>query len=224
MYHRHWIILSLAVSLAAVAMVTAVSVTRQPAQEPAVVLTPQDARLARMRQSVVDNPTDFDSRLRLGWTYQEQKRYAAALEQYRIILSRRPRSMATLYYRGLLYREMGLDLPSSDDFRSVLEIRSDHVLASIALGEYHLERREYDELLEVVRPAAKKHPKVANLQYLMGRGYEGLGDRDKAVKRYRKAVKYAPDLLSARERLRRLEARPESTEFLPKGKWDSRSP
>jgi tetratricopeptide (TPR) repeat protein len=207
-YHRHWIVLSLAVSLAVVALVTAFAVTRQPVVESTVVLTPQEARIARMRQSVVDNPTDFDSRLRLGWAYQQQKRYEEALEQYRIILTRRPRSMATLYYRGLIYRDMGLDLPSSDDFRSVLEIRRDHVLAAIALGEYHLERREYDELLKFVGPAAKKHPKVAQLQYLMGRGYEGRGDRGEAAARYREAVRYAPDLLSARERLRRLESRP----------------
>jgi tetratricopeptide (TPR) repeat protein len=223
-YHRHWIILSLTVSLSVVALVTAVAVTRQPARDSAVVLTPQEARLARMKQSVADNPTDFDSQLRLGWTYQQQKRYQEALEQYGIILTRRPRSMATLYYRGLIYREMGLDLPSRDDFRSVLEIRSDHVLAAIALGEYHLERREYDELLQIVRPAAKKHPKVARLQYLMGRGYEGCGDLDRAVARYRKAVKYAPDLLSARERLKRLDTHPESTDFPPRDSRDNHSP
>ncbi len=209
MHRRHWLILSLAIPLAVLTVFVALALTREAAQVPVAQLTPRDARIARFRHSVADNPTDYDSRLRLAWTYQQAKLYPEALDQYAIILKRRPRSVAALYYRGLIYRETGADPQAVEAFRSVLAIKKDHVLASVALGEYHLARSEYSGLLEVVGPAVKAHPKVAQLQYLAGRGLEGTGDIDGARTRYREALKYAPDLARARARLRRLDGSPE---------------
>jgi tetratricopeptide (TPR) repeat protein len=211
LHRRYWLILSILVPVLIVAGVVGVAVSQQTTREPASALTAQEARILRLKHSVADNPSDFDSRLRLGWTYQQAKRYSEALEQYDIILKRRPRSMSTLYFRALIYRDMGADIQSRDTLLRVLEIRKDHVLAAIALGQYYLARGEYANLRKVVGPAVKLHPEAGELQYLMGRGLEGKNDFEGARARYRKALKYAPDLASARTRLRRLDQRSEAT-------------
>ncbi len=211
MHRKYWMILGLLVTVGlgvSALLVLVVGVGSRVAEAPTVAsdLTPAEARITRLRHSVRDNPTDFDSRLRLGFAYQQAEQYSQALEQYDRILMRRPRSMATLYYRAVIYREMGADIQSRDSLRAVLAIRDDHVLAAKALGEYHLERTEYSRVLDIVKPAVKKHPKVGELQYLMGRGYQGVGKVEKASTCYLAAVEYSPDLLEARNRLRTLRA------------------
>ena len=86
MHRRYWLILSILVPVLIVAGVVGVAVSQQTTREPASALTAQEARILRLKHSVADNPSDFDSRLRLGWTYQQAKRYSEALEQYDIIL------------------------------------------------------------------------------------------------------------------------------------------
>lgn len=167
-------------------------------------LSPKEAEVEKWREKVRQSPQDSASHLGLGYAYQGAGRYDKALAEYATVLKNDPTDTAALYNRGVVYLKLDVGTRAEAAFWDVLEVEPSHVLAAKALGEYYTEKGQYRSALKALSPAAEAHPEMADLQYLMGLSFEKLGSTDKAVTRYKLALKYAPDMQQSVEGLRRL--------------------
>jgi superkiller protein 3 len=75
---------------------------------------------------------------------------------------------------------------------------------NLGLALLRLER--YDEAAAELRRAVEGREASADVWRLLGMAFEGQGRRADAIGAYRRALRLAPDLASAADRLRALEA------------------
>lgn len=160
--------------------------------------------VVKWEKAVKADPENLESRVQLGYAYQQDKRYDQALKEYEYVLERDPRETAALYNRAVVLKALGLEKEAESAFWDVLEVRADHPLAAKALGEYYVSKNQYRSVLRAVRPVVELHPEMADLQYLTGLAYEQTGHADWAIARFKLALKYSPDMVEAREGLKRL--------------------
>ena len=164
----------------------------------------QEIEIRDWAKRAAADPTDPKAHLGLGYAYQADGRYDKALEQYDLVLQYEPKDTAALYNRGTIYFKMGVNDLAEKSMWGVLNIDPKHQLAAKALGEYYASRGHYKSLIATVKPAAKAHPEMADLQYLLGLAYEKLNDPVTASGYYQQAVKYAPDMAAAQAGLKRV--------------------
>jgi len=168
--------------------------------------SPQELAISTWVKRVNADNQDAGAHLGLGYAYQAAGQLDKALDQYNVALKLDPKSTAAYYNRGHIYLLMGVGDRAEKSFWEVLNIDPTHVLAAKSLGDYYDAKGYYKSLIQAVKPAADSHPEMADLQYLVGKAYEQLGDQANAIIYYRSAVKYAPDLTEAQEALKRLGA------------------
>lgn len=169
-------------------------------------VSPEDYAMADWEQKVADDPSDLDSRLSLGFAYQQDKRYDEALEQYDYVLAEEAGNTAALYNKAAIYMETGQPKLAEQAYWDILETAPDHVLAAKALGDYYVTKGQYKSALVALEPVIETRPQFADLQYLTGLCYEKLGRTTEAIERYQEALRYAPDLIEARDALAALGA------------------
>jgi tetratricopeptide (TPR) repeat protein len=91
-----------------------------------------------------------------------------------------------------------------------------------ALGHYNFGEWEINELARRLNEAGKTaaaiailemngefYPASAAIDVMIGEGYRQLGDRDKAIQRYRAAIGKSPENGLAKQRLEELEKKPQ---------------
>jgi len=166
--------------------------------------TPEAREIAQWERTIDATPNDAQAHLSLGFAYQQAERYEEALFEYDLVLKLLPGDPAASYNKGVVLLELDEDAAGEEALWDVLESDPQHVLAAKALGEYYAERKEYRSLVTAVRPVVEANESAADLQYLMGLGYENLGREDWAEARYRLALTYYPDMAEAHEGLERL--------------------
>ena len=164
----------------------------------------QEIEIRDWAKRVAADPTDPRAHLGLGYAYQADGRYDKALEQYDLVLQYEPKDTAALYNRGTIYFKMGVNDLAEKSMWGVLNVDPKHQLAAKALGEYYASKGHYKSLIATVKPAAKAHPEMADLQYLLGLAYEKLNDPATASGYYQQAVKYSPNMVEAQAGLKRV--------------------
>lgn len=162
-------------------------------------------RLQTLERELGRNPDSLDAMLELGFAYQRAGRYEEAIAQYDRVLSKDAKNTAALYNKGMTLMMKRRYKEAEPILWDVLEASKGHVLAAKALGEYYAAKHQYKSMLVAVEPAADLNPTSADLQYLVGLGYERLGDYRRAKYRYQQALKHVPDMKEAREGLKRID-------------------
>jgi tetratricopeptide (TPR) repeat protein len=157
-----------------------------------------------IQKEVDADPTDLAMRLQLAYAYQEDGRFEDALREYEQVLMLESEDTAALYNKGVVLLELGRDQEGEDALIMVLGIASDHVLAAKTLAQHYLDSDEPGAALAVIEPIVAEREEYADLQYIGGAASEALGRVDDAVAYYMRALKYAPDLVEARNGLERL--------------------
>lgn len=164
----------------------------------------KEANIREWKDRVERDPSDPAAHLGLGFAYQQDKEYEDALREYDAVLKARPKDPAALYNKGVVLMELKKYKAAETTLWDVLETEPTHALAAKKLGEYYASKGQYKSLKVAVRPAVDARPNLADLQYLMGKAHEKLGEKDQAVARYELALKYVPDMTEARQGLQRL--------------------
>jgi Flp pilus assembly protein TadD len=150
-------------------------------------------------------PTDISSRRLLAFAYQQEGRDLTALREYAAVLKSDPRDMAALYNSGVIYLRLGKDRQGVESLSKVLALEPSHGPAAKLLAEHYAATGEYQRIGSVVQAAVDAHPEMADLQYLLGLGYEKTGRTQEAAVRYRLALNLIPNMPEAKAALRRLE-------------------
>ena len=169
----------------------------------AKVNSPIQEEISRFDEAVRQDPGNGVARLNLAYAYQRDRQFDRALAEYAEVLKTEPMNPAALYNSGVIYIGLGQGKKGEALLWKVLEADPTHALAAKALGTYYADKEQYRSLIKAVRPVVEADPSLADLQYLMGLGYEKTDHRDWAVERYRLAVKYG-DYKPARDALKRL--------------------
>lgn len=151
---------------------------------------------------IQSNPDDVHSVLSLGYAYQQDGQFEKALAEYAQVLKLDPQNLAALYNTGAVQRELGQTNKAETTLWEVLKVAPDHALAAKALGDMYIQQKHYKSALVAVDPVLETRPDLADLQYISGFANEQLGNKDKAIERYRAAAQFG--LLEARDALRRL--------------------
>lgn len=169
---------------------------------------PEDREIGELSAVVESNPLDLESRLALAYAYQQAERYDEALDEYGIVLADRPDDPAALYNTGLCLLAVGREAEGEESLEATLESWPEHALAATALARRLAERGEWAEVAEILPPVLDADEQLANLQALLGRAYEELGETQLAEERYRLALTYDSDLSEALEGAERLGVAP----------------
>lgn len=167
-------------------------------------VTREQLEVASWLKQIKAHPSDPQLHLGLGYAYQQAEQYRKAIAEYEFVLKTDPRDTAALYNRGVSYQLLNSGDEAKSSWLAVLKVDATHALAAKALGEYYGDQRDYRSLVAVVAPAVQAHPEMADLQYLLGFGYEKQGEPKLAIARYRLALTYTPGMTDARAGLKRL--------------------
>lgn len=170
------------------------------------VASPTRYAVEEWQAKVEQSPDDVESILGLGYAYQQDGEYSKALDQYNAVLERDAENMAAMYNKGVVLLQLGDTKKAEETLWAVLKIAPDHALAAKTLGQLYIDQKHYKSTLVAVDPVVEARPELADLQYLSGFANEQLGNKEIAISRYQAALKYSPDLLEARDGLRRLGA------------------
>jgi tetratricopeptide (TPR) repeat protein len=170
--------------------------------------SPAERDIHELSAAVKRDPSDTETRTALGYAYQRAGRYEDAVREYDVVLATAPEETAALYNKGVSLLELGRPDEAEEAWRRVLEIRPAHALAAKALGVRLADREQWADLAEVLLPVVQADERTADLQALLGRAYEELGDYESAERHYRLAITYNPRASDALAGLRRLEVRP----------------
>jgi len=170
--------------------------------------SPTERDIREASQTLARDPDDLQARLALAYAYQQGGRFEDAVREYDTVLNAVPDEPAALYNKGVALLALGRETEGEEALWLTLAARPAHVLAAKALGVRLMERREWAELAEMLLPVVEKDEKAADLQAMLGRAYEELGDRQRALERYRLALVYDSDLSEALEGVERLEVTP----------------
>lgn len=168
--------------------------------------TPTEFAVENLEQEVAEEPDNVESQLALGYAYQQEGRYAEALERYEAVLSEDADNTGALYNKGIVLLETGKNTEAEAVLWDLLEIAPDHVLGAKTLGEYYVEKKHYKSALVALEPVIALQPEYSDLQYLAGYSCEMLKLTGQAVEYYRGAIKYNPDHVEAKDGLARLGA------------------
>jgi predicted Zn-dependent protease len=169
---------------------------------------PEDREIRELSAVVERNPRDLESRLALAYAYQQAGRFDRALAEYEIVLTDRPDEPAALYNTGLCLLAVGREAEGEESLETTLESWPAHALAATVLSERLAERGQWAEIAEILPPVLDADEQLSNLQALLGRAYEELGETQRAGERYRLALKYDSDLSEALEGVERLGVAP----------------
>lgn len=170
--------------------------------------SPEERAIREATQRLSLDPDDVQARLSLAYAYQQAGRFEDAVREYDAVLGEAPDEPAALYNKGVVLVVLGREEEGEETLRQTLVARPGHALAAKALGARLMERREWAELAEMLLPVVEQDEKAADLQAMLGRAYEELGDRQRALERYRLALVYDSDLSEALEGVERLEVTP----------------
>lgn len=195
-----WLVVAVLVLLAAVLGVAAYIVFG--------VIVPdrlsQSAEIGEWRKRVHDQPENVSAIMGLGYAYQRNGRYEAALREYRRVLELDPDNLGALYNQGVSWRERHEETKAEESFLKVVKLSPGHALACKALAEHYRDEDRYEAMLDILSNAVAANPQMADLHALYGLALEKTGNRNEALGEYESALSLDPDTPYAEEGIRRL--------------------
>ena len=197
------LVVVLAVAVVGTGAFTVLTITGERRYE-----APEDHEIRDLSAIVERNPRDLESRLALAYAYQQAERYDRALAEYEFVLAERPDEPAALYNAGLCLLAVGREAEGEELLEATLQSWPEHALAATVLAGLLAERGEWAEIAEILPPVLDADEQLSNLQALLGRAYEELGETQLAEERYRLALKYDSDQSEALEGVERLGVAP----------------
>jgi tetratricopeptide (TPR) repeat protein len=153
-----------------------------------------------------------------------KKKYGDAAAMLQQIVGADEKDHVAWAYLGSAESGLGNAQEAGRCYERALALAPGMLSAAVNLGRLRLVGKDYAGALEVLRPAAEKHPDSADAHFLLGEACLQTGDNEEAITHFREALRLDPKKDDARLRLaalldaagRKGEAAAELEQFLAK--------
>ncbi|HWI54365.1 MAG TPA: tetratricopeptide repeat protein [Desulfobacteria bacterium] len=150
------------------------------------------------------NPRDVEAHLNLGKIYELRGMKEKALIEYHKVLELDKNNLDAMFQTGLMAKESGDYKEAERRMRAILNQNSRYEGASYTLAQIYRESKQYAKAKQQYERALEVSPGSADIMIELGLLYEAQGKKVEALRQYRTALLYAPDLKKARDGVIRL--------------------
>lgn len=158
------------------------------------------AQMARYDESakvlldlLAENPDDADIRFQLGSVYERADRFEDAEREFLAVLDRDELHAPTLNYLGYMWADQGRNLQRAAELLDqAVKIEPRNGAYIDSLGWVHFRLGNYELAERHLLDAASLVPRDPTIQEHLGDLFARLGDREKALERYRTALGLEP--------------------------------
>jgi len=141
-----------------------------------------DAALASFRKSVAVDRRCFHGWYGLGKAYERQGKLEEAERHYRIAASINPSNSTLLVCIGVVLERLRHKPSALAHYTKALEISPQSALARFKKARVLMHMRHYQEALAELDVLRTLAPDEANVWFLLGKCYKGLGEKGEALK------------------------------------------
>ncbi len=123
----------------------------------------------------------------------EKKKFDEAAAILRKIVEADPKDHLAWTDLGTMHFALGDAAEAERAYARALAVRPDLLAAAVNLGRLRLAAKNYEQAVEVLRPAAEKHPLSADAHQLLGEAYQLSGKSAEAVEQLGEALRLDPE-------------------------------
>ena len=123
----------------------------------------------------------------------EKKKFDEAAAILRKIVEADPKDHLAWTDLGTMHFALGDAAEAERAYARALSARPDYLAAAVNLGRLRLAAKNYEQAVEVLRPAAEKHPLSADAHQLLGEAYQLTGKSEDALKHLGEALRLDPE-------------------------------
>lgn len=170
-----------------------------------------ERRLFQSREAIKANPRSASPHASLAIALSDMGDYKGANEELAVAKKLEPTFFRAWYLTALNYQKTG-DLKSAEtELLAAEKIVRKRVTQGgsweplhFRLGEIYIQMTQWDKAIKQLNIALEMTPEGADTLVLLGRAYEGKGDKDKALDSYERAFAFDPANEEAKTALKRL--------------------
>ena len=160
--------------------------------------------MSSFQTCVEQEPDNYDAYMQLGILYGAKKNKLAP-QYYANALRLKPKSIETLYDRGLFYQDNNELNKAIEDYTAILQIDPNYKDAHYNLGYIHLVYlKVYDQAIKHFTDAIRCDQFFVQAWYNRGLCYESLGNIAAAAEDFKQALKIYPTYKLAIKALKRV--------------------
>jgi tetratricopeptide (TPR) repeat protein len=167
--------------------------------------------LAELQQVIRQAPEAPLGHLWLGKVYLSQKNAPQAEAEFKKALALDPKNNTAMILLGRLYSQEPDRLNLAEDYlKQALALSPDNVEAHFDLGRVYALKGERQKAIEAFNFIFFKEREFHLYHYQVARILEGWGEKAEALRQYRQALFFNPNLAEAKAAVQRLEAEPQT--------------
>jgi tetratricopeptide (TPR) repeat protein len=160
----------------------------------------QNGKAAFERASALD-PNDEKPISNLGTVYMRLGLLEPAKGRLERAIALDPNDVQALSNLGVIHMRLGELKAAEKNFKRVIAIAPNENIARCNLAMVIFSQGRWDEAVERLLDAARRHPSDANPYYFLGLLDEQIGAREAAIEMFKRAVQLKPDYVEAQAKL-----------------------
>lgn len=158
------------------------------------------------KADVTKNPNNLDAHVKLAQFYIQAKMYDDAIEECTIILKIDKESEFGMSLMGVAYQEKGNTDKAVTYYKKAIEVGEKKKFARInpavnearfRLGQIYLDRKKWDDAINIFKPMVERNAIDADSKYYLGLAFFGKGQYDAAIEQFEAAIAFVPDYAEA---------------------------
>ena len=159
----------------------------------------QDEAVEALKEAIATNPQLLMPRIMLGGIYKQKGNYAAASEQYEVVVQMDRYDPGNHYNLGLSYQMLQRLREASKSYQEALRLAPDNFGANMNQGLVYLALGDVENAVKYTQKAASLRPLSAEAQANLAVALDNHGDYPQAELAYRKAIELAPPTVGVLE-------------------------
>lgn len=179
-------------------------IVRQVFFTPAVPRTEVERDLIDAQAAVKRSPSNPLAHYDLGLAYAQLGQDTNAMDSFGQALKLDKKLAEAHYQIGQIYINRKDEAKAIASYKKTIEINPKFAFAHYQLASLAFEKKKYEEAAEYYQKTVEANSILADPYYYLGVCYEKMGKKDLAVKQYKEALKYIPEMTDAKNAVKRL--------------------
>ena len=161
-----------------------------------------EALAAYKRTLQIANPDYSGALYEMGWIYNDQKNYMAALSSLRHAIDIKPEYPDAHSELGYSYRQLNRNQEAIQEYQIALQQKPDHGLAYLGLADvYYYNTKQYREAADAYRKGLRLRPGSATSNFNLGWCLNDLQQYSEATTVLREAIRIKSEYAEAHNEL-----------------------